>query len=61
MLFRDSFAAIAKLSDLKIVLPSLHRNSENFLLNGQILYYAIFLLNGHILYAIFLLNGQILY
>ena len=25
-------------------------NSENFLLNGQILYYAIFLLNGHILY-----------
>ena len=39
-LFRDFFAALAKLSDVKIILPSLHWNSENFLLNGQILYFS---------------------
>merc|ERR1711884_185902 len=39
-LFRDFFAAIAKLSDVKIILPSLHWNSEIFLLNGQILYFS---------------------
>ena len=39
-LFRDFFAALAKLSDVKIILPSLHWNSEIFLLNGQILYFS---------------------
>merc|ERR1711884_907236 len=39
-LFRDFFAALAKLSDVKIILPSLHWNSETFLLNRQILYFS---------------------